>query len=76
MLNFENRVVVITGGGAGLGLIYANFFASRKASIVLNDIAKRDGEWVAQRVSKELSQKHGVKVVPNWDSVEEGHKII
>lgn len=47
MLTFENQVIVITGSGAGIGLEYAKFFASRKANVVINDIAKKDGVWVA-----------------------------
>lgn len=43
MISYQNQVVVITGAGAGIGLEYARFFASRKANLVLNDIAQKDG---------------------------------
>ena len=37
-LQFNDKVVVITGAGGGLGKTYALFFASRGAKVVVNDL--------------------------------------
>ena len=37
-LNWNDKVVIVTGAAAGLGRTYALFFASRGAKVVVNDI--------------------------------------
>lgn len=37
-LRYDGKVVVVTGAGGGLGKAYATFFASRGASVVVNDL--------------------------------------
>lgn len=75
-MNFESKVIVITGAGRGIGAEYARFFAARKAKLVLNDYSQENGVWVVDALVSELSRQHGIQVIANHDSVEDGHKII
>jgi NAD(P)-dependent dehydrogenase (short-subunit alcohol dehydrogenase family) len=72
-LRFDNRVVVITGGGRGLGRAYASLLASKGAKVVVNDPGgslKGDGVDVgpAQEVVNEIKAAGG-EAVANTDSV-------
>ncbi len=42
----QNRVIIITGAGGGLGAAHAKFFAKEGASVVVNDINKEAAEKV------------------------------
>lgn len=79
-LRFDNRVVLVTGAGNGLGKEYALFFASRGAKVVVNDLGgSHTGAGASSRaadlVVEEIRAKGGIAVA-NYDSVEFGEKII
>ncbi|XP_076587439.1 peroxisomal multifunctional enzyme type 2 [Chaetodon auriga] len=79
-LSFEGRVVLVTGAGGGLGREYALAFAQRGASVVVNDLGadtKGGGKSsaAADKVVEEIRAKGG-KAVANYDSVEDGEKLI
>ena len=74
------RVVIITGAGNGLGKSHALMFASRGARVVVNDLGgKHDGTGkgsaAADAVVAEIQEKGG-QAVANYDSVEDGDKIV
>ncbi|KAH8911467.1 NAD(P)-binding protein [Coniochaeta sp. PMI_546] len=79
-LRFDGQVVVVTGAGGGLGKAYCVFFASRGASVVVNDLGgsfKGEGTSTkaADVVVNEIKAAGG-KAVANYDSVENGDRII
>ena len=72
-VSFENKTVVVTGAGNGLGKAYALEFANRGANVVVNDIGGSvSGEGSentpADIVVKEIKDNGG-SAVPNYDSV-------
>ena len=72
-INYEGRVAVVTGGGAGLGRSHSLFLASRGAKVVVNDlggsIAGTGGSnAAADMVVKEITDAGGI-AVPNYNSV-------
>lgn len=72
-IQFNNRVAIVTGAGAGLGKSYALEFAKRGARVVVNDLgAALDGSGsshnAADLVVDEI-KKAGGQAVANYDSV-------
>ena len=79
-LRFDGKVVVVTGGGGDLGRQYALLFASRGAKVLVNDLGTSpEGEGKthgpADKVVEQIKSKGGIAVA-NYDSVQEGEKII
>jgi NAD(P)-dependent dehydrogenase (short-subunit alcohol dehydrogenase family) len=73
MIDFEGQVAVVTGGGRGLGRLYALEMAKRGASIVVNDLGgdSRGGgadSSVAGQVVAEIKAAGG-NAVASTDSV-------
>ncbi len=61
MKRFENRVVLITGAGGGLGAVQARKFASEGASVAINYINIGSLEEEAQALSDSLAAEYGGK---------------
>ena len=71
-LNFDGRVAIITGAGAGLGREYALLLASRGARIVANDASLKDVEAVVA----EISASGGKAVVSHGDVRTDAKKCV
>jgi NAD(P)-dependent dehydrogenase (short-subunit alcohol dehydrogenase family) len=82
-LRFDNRVVVITGGGRGLGRAHALLLGSRGAKVLVNDPgAAPDGSGIDAGPAAETARDviaAGGDAIANMDSVatpEGGEKIV
>ena len=79
-LRYDGRVAIITGAGNGLGRAHALLFAARGAKVVVNDLGgstRGEGKSsaAADKVVEEIRAAGGAAVA-NYDSVEEGGKIV
>jgi 3-hydroxyacyl-CoA dehydrogenase/3a,7a,12a-trihydroxy-5b-cholest-24-enoyl-CoA hydratase len=79
-VRFDDRVVVITGAGNGLGRTYALEMGKRGAKVVVNDLggsAFGDGaDKAAADVVVDEIKAAGGEAVANYDSVTDGDKIV
>ncbi len=79
-IRFEDKVVIVTGAGGGLGRAHALLFARHGAKVVVNDLGgstQGDGanSSAADRVVEEIRQAGGTAVA-NHDSVTDGDRIV
>src|SRR6187402_1356926 len=79
-LRYDGKVALITGAGNGLGRSHALLLAGRGAKVVVNDLggtATGGGKSsaAADKVVEEIKAAGG-EAVANYDSVEDGDKIV
>lgn len=79
-VRFEDKVVIVTGAGGGLGRAHALLFAKHGARVVVNDLGgSAHGEGAsasaADRVVAEIREAGGTAVA-NHDSVTDGGRIV
>ncbi|BBX62398.1 putative short-chain type dehydrogenase/reductase [Mycobacterium saskatchewanense] len=73
MSGVQDRVVIVTGAGGGLGRAYARFLAANGALVVVNDLGgARDGSGAGTSMADEVVEEiraAGGRAVANYDSV-------
>ena len=79
-LRFDGKVAIITGAGNGLGRSHALLLAGRGAKVVVNDLGGTHtgggrSSAAADKVVEEIKAAGG-EAVANYDSVEDGAKIV
>jgi NAD(P)-dependent dehydrogenase (short-subunit alcohol dehydrogenase family) len=73
MISFSGQVVIVTGGGRGLGRLYAMEIARRGGAVVVNDLGgtmrgEGSDSRVADRVVEEIRTAGGIAMA-SYDSV-------
>ncbi|MGH8431583.1 MAG: serine/threonine protein kinase, partial [Solimonas sp.] len=79
-LRYDGKVVIVTGAGNGLGRQHALMFGARGARVVVNDLGGGihgggKSSAAADKVVEEIKALGG-DAVANYDSVEDGGKIV
>lgn len=69
-MRFDRRVAIVTGAGNGLGRAYAEHLGRLGAHVLVNDPQASAADAVARGLGG------GDRALANYDSVEEGHKVV
>ncbi|CAN3366739.1 peroxisomal hydratase-dehydrogenase-epimerase [Diutina catenulata] len=79
-ISYNDKVVIITGAGGGLGKHYALEFAKRGAKVVVNDLggslSGQGGDSRAADVVVDEIKKNGGTAVADYNNVLDGDKIV
>ncbi|WWC60744.1 uncharacterized protein I303_103320 [Kwoniella dejecticola CBS 10117] len=70
-LDFKDLVVLVTGAGSGIGKVYAKFFATRGAKVVVNDVSDKAAQAVADEINSSGGQ---ASIAPG--SVADGQQVV
>jgi 3-hydroxyacyl-CoA dehydrogenase/3a,7a,12a-trihydroxy-5b-cholest-24-enoyl-CoA hydratase len=79
-IRFDDRVVIVTGAGNGLGRSHALQFAARGAKVVVNDLGGSGSGDGADKAAADgvvdAIRAAGGEAVANYDSVTDGENIV
>lgn len=71
-MNLEDKVVIITGAGSGIGAAAAKLLGERKATVVVSDINLDNAEKIAEEIKKNGGKAFAIKTdVTKYEEVEE-----
>lgn len=71
-MNLEDKVVIITGAGSGIGLATAKLFGAHKASVIVSDINLENAQKVVDEIKSDGGTASAIKTdVTQLDQVEE-----
>jgi len=71
-MNLEDKVVIITGAGSGIGAAAAKLLGERKATVVVSDINLNNAEKIAEEIKKNGGKAFAIKTdVTKYEEVEE-----
>jgi len=71
-MNLEDKVVIITGAGSGIGAAAAKLLGERKATVVVSDINLDNAEKITEEIKKNGGKAFAIKTdVTEYEEVEE-----
>jgi NAD(P)-dependent dehydrogenase (short-subunit alcohol dehydrogenase family) len=58
---FDNKVVIVTGGGSGIGQVTANLYAQEGAKVIVSDLNEKGGQETVASIKKAGGEASFVK---------------